>query len=273
MDVDLVVVEGRPLGAVVPVKVSPFVIGRDPGCQLRPKNPAASGRHSAIFLREDQVVVGDLGSTNGTLVNDHCLHAGEEVPLVDGDRLQVGQLIFVVRIAPKVPGVESPLQSWLAPSEAEPEGDPKSRTLLLSALSHAGRSASLGAAFRPAATGGAPLKFVDREFDEVHRVLFVGLSRGHLDGEGVGELRRALFGLAANPNYRRAVLDLAGVDSLPVAAYPLLLTLAHRWREAGGEMRICSISDDVRRMVSALGLDRVIGIHEDRSEAVSGPWE
>ena len=116
MDVDLVVVEGRPLGAVVPVKVSPFVIGRDPGCQLRPKNPAASGRHSAIFLREDQVVVGDLGSTNGTLVNDHCLHAGEEVPLVDGDRLQVGQLIFVVRIASKVPGVESSLQGWLTPT-------------------------------------------------------------------------------------------------------------------------------------------------------------
>ena len=243
MDVDLVVVEGRPLGAVVPVKVSPFVIGRDPGCQLRPKNPAASGRHSAIFLREDQVVVGDLGSTNGTLVNDHCLHAGEEVPLVDGDRLQVGQLIFVVRIAPKVPGVESSLQSWLAPSETEPEGDPKSRTLLLSALSQAGRSASLGSALRPAASGGAPLKYLDWEFDQVHRVLCVGLSRGHLNEEGVGELRRALFGLAANPNYRRAVLDLAGVDSLPVAAYPLLLTLAHRWREAGGELRLCSPSD------------------------------
>ncbi len=110
MDVDLVVVEGRPLGAVVPVKVSPFVIGRDPGCQLRPKNPAASGRHSAILLRDDQVVVEDLGSTNGTLVNDHCLHAGEEVPLVDGDRLQVGQLIFVVRIAPTIAGIESSLQ-------------------------------------------------------------------------------------------------------------------------------------------------------------------
>ena len=157
MDVDLVVVEGRPLGAVVPVKVSPFIIGRDPGCQLRPKSPTASGRHSAIFLRDDQVVVGDLGSTNGTLVNDHCLHAGEEVQVVDGDRLQVGQLIFVVRIASKVPGVESSLQGWLAPAEAEPDGDQNSRTLLLSALSHAGRSAGVGSGHRPEASIGSPV--------------------------------------------------------------------------------------------------------------------
>ena len=91
-------------------------------------------------------------------------------------------------------------------------------------------------------------------------MLCVGLSRGHLDEEGVGELRRTLFGLAANPSHRRAVLDLAGVDSLPVAAYPLLLALAHRWREAGGELRLCSPSEDVSRMVVALGLDRVLGM-------------
>jgi len=273
MDVDLVVVEGSPLGKVVPVKVSPFVIGRDPGCQLRPKNPAASGRHSAIFLREDQVVVGDLGSTNGTLVNDHCLHAGEEVPLADGDRLQVGQLIFVVRIASRATEVESSLQGWLTPTETEPEGDAKSRTLLLSALSQGGRSTSPGPCPRPAAPGGAPLKYLDWEFDKVHRVLRVGLSRGHLDEEGVGELRRTLFGLAANPSHRRAVLDLAGADSLPVAAYPLLLSLARRWSEAGGELRVCSPSADVTRTVIALGLDRVLGSYEDRSEAVSEPWD
>lgn len=272
MDVDLVVVEGRPLGAVVPVKVSPFVIGRDPGCQLRPKSPTASGRHSAIFLRDDQVVVGDLGSTNGTLVNDHCLHAGEEVPVVDGDRLQVGQLIFVVRIVPEVPGVESSLQGWLTPPEREPDGDRNSRTLLLSALSQGGPSANHSSGLRPAAPGGAPLKFLDREFDQFHRVLCVGLSRVRLNEEGVGELRRALFALAANPDHRRAVLDLADVDSLPVAAYPLLLTLAGRWREAGGELRLCSLSADVRRMVIALGLDRIIGHYGDRPGAVSEPW-
>jgi len=272
MDVDLVVVEGRPLGAVVPVKVSPFLIGRDPGCQLRPKNPAASGRHSAIFVRDGQVVVGDLGSTNGTLVNDQCLHAGEEVQVVDGDRLQVGQLIFVVRIAPKVPGVESTLQGWLTSPETEPEGDQNTRTLLLSALSHSGRSASLGLGLRPVAPGGATLRYVDLEFDEVHRVLCVGLSRGSLGEEGVEELRRTLFSLAANPDDRRAVLDLAGVDSLPVAAFPLLLSLARRWREAGGELRLCTLSADVSRMVLALKLDRLLGRHGDRFEAVSEPW-
>ncbi len=273
MVVELVVVEGRPLGAVVPVKVSPFIIGRDPGCQLRPKNPTASGRHSAIFLREDQVVVGDLGSTNGTLVNDQCLHAGEEVQLLDGDRLQVGQLIFVVRIASQAPGVESAVQGWLSHPETEPDGDPNSRTLLLSALSQAGRSANHGVGQRPAAPGGTPLKFLDWEFDRIHRVLCIGLNRGHLNEEGVAELRRTLVSLVANPSHRRAVLDLAGVDSLPIAAYPLLLTMAHRWDEAGGEMRLCSVSADVREMITGLALDRVIDCHDDRPEAVSEPWE
>lgn len=275
MDVKLVVVEGRPLGAVVPVRVSPFVIGRDPGCQLRPKNPALSGRHSAIFLRDSQVVVGDLGSTNGTLVNDQCLHAGEEIQVFDGDRLQVGQLIFVVRIAAKALGMDSSLQEWLESPDApetKSEADPNSRTLLLSALSHGGRPPNQNSGLETTSSATA-LKFRYQEFDQAHRVLCIGLSQAHLSDDSVGALRESLTSLVANPNYRRAVLDLAEVDSLPVATYTILLTLVERWRDAGGKLRLCSLSPTVKRMVVVLKLDRKIECYQDRFEAVSKSWD
>jgi pSer/pThr/pTyr-binding forkhead associated (FHA) protein len=134
MDVNLVVVEGKPLGAVIPLKSKRFVIGRDPGCQLRPKSPTVSNHHCVLTRRNDHVTVSDLGSTNGTLVNDRNLHRGEEVRVSDGDRIQVGQLIFAIRITSVAQPGSSRVEDWLLNSDADPEpdDDPMARTMLVS---------------------------------------------------------------------------------------------------------------------------------------------
>src|SRR4051794_9755261 len=87
MDVNLQVVEGRRLGEVIPVKSRRFIIGRDESCQLRPKNPAISKQHCALIRRGQTLWVEDLGSTNGTLVNDRNLKQGDKVQVSNGDRL------------------------------------------------------------------------------------------------------------------------------------------------------------------------------------------
>ena len=98
MDVQLVVVEGKPLGAAIPLKVDRFVIGREPGCQLRPKSEAVGAQQCAILQKGRSVSICDLGSPQGTLLNGRRLRKGEEVRVRDGDRLQVGQLIFAIQI-------------------------------------------------------------------------------------------------------------------------------------------------------------------------------
>ncbi|MCC6876861.1 MAG: FHA domain-containing protein [Sandaracinaceae bacterium] len=60
---------------------------------------AVSRRHMRILRSGNQLVLKDLGSGNGTLVNGKR-HA--QVPLVDGDRLELGETVLVVRI----PGTE-----------------------------------------------------------------------------------------------------------------------------------------------------------------------
>src|SRR5262245_44887599 len=52
---------------------------------------AASRKHARIRRHGDTYVVTDLGSTNGTYVNDIVVH---ERPLVDGDQVKIGRTIF-----------------------------------------------------------------------------------------------------------------------------------------------------------------------------------
>jgi pSer/pThr/pTyr-binding forkhead associated (FHA) protein len=50
-----------------------------------------------VLVRDGQVYIKDLGSTNGTLVNDELIKSAE-VPAVDGTSLKIGPLDFTVRI-------------------------------------------------------------------------------------------------------------------------------------------------------------------------------
>jgi diguanylate cyclase (GGDEF)-like protein len=68
-------------------------IGRDHGCALAfPEVPSLSRVHARISFDDDHVEVEDLGSTNGTLVNDRRLSS--PVRLDSGDRIQFGALHF-----------------------------------------------------------------------------------------------------------------------------------------------------------------------------------
>lgn len=94
----VVLTPGPAEGKVIPINVPQFVIGRDPGCQLRPASIHISKRHCALLRRDGKVFARDFGSTNGTFVNDRQIKG--EIELLDGDRLRVGSLIFAVRLEP-----------------------------------------------------------------------------------------------------------------------------------------------------------------------------
>nr|MCU0705935.1 FHA domain-containing protein [Fimbriiglobus sp.] len=119
MKVNLVVTAVGPnQGRTIPITGAKFVIGRDPGCQLRPASQAISKQHCAIHLRNGQVWVQDFGSTNGTLVND--LPVTGEMRVNDGDSLKLGPLEFRVQILLlPTPTDGTPLPEKLKPLSAE----------------------------------------------------------------------------------------------------------------------------------------------------------
>jgi hypothetical protein len=60
--------------------------------EIRLDDPFASSRHARISREGQVVVIEDLGSTNGTYLNEHPLDGPQ--PLHDGDRIRIGDSEF-----------------------------------------------------------------------------------------------------------------------------------------------------------------------------------
>lgn len=69
-----------------------LTLGRAEGCQITLDDTFVSQLHARIFRRDDQIVVEDLGSTNGTFLNGQKVTA--PVVVRRGDRLQVGKTVM-----------------------------------------------------------------------------------------------------------------------------------------------------------------------------------
>ena len=105
MKLKLIVLAGAKEGTEIPLKKDKFLIGRAKECALRAGSEAISRRHCAIIRRDTGWTVRDLGSRNGTHVNEEKIAA--EVPLKDGDELRVGPLKF--RVAARESSAPAPV--------------------------------------------------------------------------------------------------------------------------------------------------------------------
>jgi hypothetical protein len=70
------------------------ILGRGTDCDLRLVDPGVSRHHAEIRVEDGEVVLVDLGSTNGTFVNGQPVR---RVPLTDGTRVTLGRTTLVFR--------------------------------------------------------------------------------------------------------------------------------------------------------------------------------
>jgi pSer/pThr/pTyr-binding forkhead associated (FHA) protein len=89
-----VLVEGKgpPTVDLVPPET---LMGRDASCHVAIPDSSVSHRHARIYHSDGEWYVEDLGSTNGTFVNDRPLT--RPVVLRPGDTLAVGRSILEAR--------------------------------------------------------------------------------------------------------------------------------------------------------------------------------
>lgn len=73
-----------------PVAPGRWTVGREPDSDLRIGEPTVSRRHAVVAVTNGCVTVADLGSTNGTWVNDRRLGEGDRVRLHHGDVVRFG---------------------------------------------------------------------------------------------------------------------------------------------------------------------------------------
>jgi diguanylate cyclase (GGDEF)-like protein len=68
-----------------------IVLGRGSDCDIHIDRDSVSRRHARVFRVEEQWFVEDLGSTNGSYINDVPIQRG---PLRDSDYVKIGSAIF-----------------------------------------------------------------------------------------------------------------------------------------------------------------------------------
>jgi predicted component of type VI protein secretion system len=78
-------------GPDIPTGRAPIIVGRHPHCDVRLRSPRVSRRHCCLTEVDGAVVVRDLGSTNGTLINGRRVGSGRLRP---GDVLSIANLRY-----------------------------------------------------------------------------------------------------------------------------------------------------------------------------------
>jgi diguanylate cyclase (GGDEF)-like protein len=91
-DACLVMISGRDLGKKFSLAIGQTVVGRSPKTNLQVDEDEVSRNHAVFTNDGGRVLVRDLGSTNGTYVNDVTIRGDHA--LREGDLVKVGRTIF-----------------------------------------------------------------------------------------------------------------------------------------------------------------------------------
>lgn len=91
---------GRPIEKF-PINVSAFVIGRRPGVSLMVPSARVSGRHAEILVIGENLLIRDLGSTNGTYVNRR--RVTRPTPIGEGDHIELADTEFRLEYRARTP--------------------------------------------------------------------------------------------------------------------------------------------------------------------------
>jgi pSer/pThr/pTyr-binding forkhead associated (FHA) protein len=113
--VDLVVLSGSRTGACFGIPDVPIVIGRSPEANLRIDDPWISNMHALIEQRGGELWVVDLGSRNGTFVDEQRV---VEARLVPGTALAFGRTRLELRTRTPTSALDS--EPMKTPMRMEP---------------------------------------------------------------------------------------------------------------------------------------------------------
>lgn len=215
---ELRVIGGKHEGKAIPLAVGKFLVGRERDCHLRPNSEMIS-RHHCVFTTDDYTVrLRDLGSTNGTIVNDQPIRG--EVVLNMGDVIRIGKLTFEMMIGPAVPAGDpaTEVRRGLNPDTAQLGGDTQFEIRTDSAI-------IAGSDTTVMSPGGGDTNYEQPAFDSSHEAEYAGTydpAAGYDPnaagaGYGVPDWQAAGAYPGAYPGYGQ---PMPGYPQYPAAGYP-----------------------------------------------------
>lgn len=155
---ELILRSGKRAGKRIALPLGEAVIGRDDGCRIRLTSSDVSRRHCRLRCAKDEIVVFDLGSRNGTYINDSQI--SKPTPLRPGDLLRVGPFLFQAPGPADERTADEDITGWLT-EEGTIAGNPprgvKNDTTLMSEVDDAASS-----------TAESELPTATASLDEIH---------------------------------------------------------------------------------------------------------
>ncbi len=96
MDVKLIMFKSNGQRKDFPITGQKVIFGRAEDCDLRVPLLSVSRHHCQMTLTDEDIKVEDMGSSNGTYVNNE--RVTEQTVVSAGDRLVIGPIMFTVQI-------------------------------------------------------------------------------------------------------------------------------------------------------------------------------
>ena len=96
--------EGPRRGKYYPIKHG-TIIGRKEGSLIL-DDPKVSSRHAKFTVENDDFVIWDLGTSNGTMVNGRKIR--EATTLQENDLIKIGESVFVIKLLESKPKKKTP---------------------------------------------------------------------------------------------------------------------------------------------------------------------
>jgi hypothetical protein len=107
---------GPGTGQLLPVGEGALILGRSSSCDLRLPHASISRRHARLTRRGERLFLEDLGSQNGTFLDDERLAGPRELGV--GQRIHIGPAVLRLRVPGGNTRTERPRRrSVVAPSE------------------------------------------------------------------------------------------------------------------------------------------------------------
>ena len=85
------IIEGPEPGKGFQISQTPITIGRDNICTITINDPRMSRQHAVLYYYHPDFFLKDLGSTNGTFVNDRRI---KQAQIKNGDKIRMGGTLF-----------------------------------------------------------------------------------------------------------------------------------------------------------------------------------
>lgn len=124
MNVNLIITKTSGHKKTIPLTQPITTLGRGPECDLRIPIDSCSREHCQFILQGNALHIKDLGSSNGTFVNNQRI---EESALSSGDRVTIGPVVITIQIdenpadSPNQSSETGQFDDELIPSQ--PDGD------------------------------------------------------------------------------------------------------------------------------------------------------